>query len=437
MSYGTSNLTYDDLGNPLTYGTFTYTWQNGRQLARVGYTGSSTEYLYEYNDSGIRTSKEVNGVKHVYTLNGSQIVTESWVQNGLEYFIVYLYDESGAPIGMQYRTSNYAWGEFDNFFFEKNLFGDIVAVYNESGTKLITYTYDAWGNHEPNELNVVGSNAAARYNPFRYRGYYFDTETGFYYLQSRYYNPQWGRFLNQDGLAYLGANEDLFAYNLYVYGSNNPIMHTDPSGTLNWYNIAVAAGVVLATTALVAASVATLGGAAVAAGLVTSTVVTAAVAGSVIGGVAAGTAAIVGEVNENGSDNMDFGAIALQTGTGAVMGAIDGFLGSNISTNLRIVGQAGRIFASGASSYVISRYEGNSIGSSINNSAYPMLFTTTIGIVTSQSTKNSASLMPNPEHYGVKAGLITAGTRAALSYKSYVLDDVWESVKEMANEFLD
>ena len=81
-------IMYDDLGNPLTYGTATYTWQNGRQLATV--TKDSTSVSYEYNDSGIRTSKTVNGIEHVYTLNGSQIVTESWVQNNVEYYIVYL-----------------------------------------------------------------------------------------------------------------------------------------------------------------------------------------------------------------------------------------------------------------------------------------------------------------------------------------------------------
>ena len=231
MSYGTSNLTYDDLGNPLTCGTFTYTWQNGRQLARVGYTGSSTEYLYEYNDSGIRTSKEVNGVKHVYTLNGSQIVTESWTQSDVEHVIVYLYDESGAPIGMQYRTSNYTWGEFDNYYFEKNLFGDVVAIYNESGTKIGSYKYDAWGvcnaSVEP-AASTFEKKVVRTLNPFRYRGYYYDTDTQFYYLQSRYYDPVTGRFLNADG--YINANGDIIGYNMYAYCSNNPVMRYDPTG---------------------------------------------------------------------------------------------------------------------------------------------------------------------------------------------------------------
>ena len=231
---GSTAITYDALGNPLTYGTATYTWQNGRQLATV--TKDSTSVSYEYNDSGIRTSKTVNGVKHTYTLNGSQIVTESWTQSGVEYFIVYLYDESGAPIGMQYRTSNYAWAEFDNFYFEKNLFGDIVAIYNEAGTKIGYYKYDAWGACTATTYltsTTAERNVVTNLNPFRYRGYYYDTETGLYYLQSRYYNPYWGRFLNADG--YINANGDLIGFNMYAYCSNNPVMRVDYCGT-NWFS---------------------------------------------------------------------------------------------------------------------------------------------------------------------------------------------------------
>ena len=237
---GSNVITYDDLGNPLTYGTAAYTWQNGRQLASISMNYGAMVYSFEYNNSGIRTSKTVNGIEHVYTLNGSQIVTESWVQNNVEHVIVYLYDESGMPIGMQYRTSNYAWGEFDNFYFEKNLFGDIVAVYNESGTKIGSYKYDAWGvctASVESTASTFEKKVVRTLNPFRYRGYYFDTETGFYYLQSRYYNPQWGRFLNADG--YINANGDLIGYNMYAYCSNNPVMYTDPTGEMSKLAIAL------------------------------------------------------------------------------------------------------------------------------------------------------------------------------------------------------
>ncbi len=223
---GGSAIGYDAIGNPTTYHTnaasYTFTWQNGRQLATA--TKGSTSVSYKYNDSGIRTSKRVNGIDHIYTLNGSQIVSESW--SGA--IAVYLYDENGSPIGMQCRTSAMAEGVFVNFFFEKNLFGDIVAVYNDSGVKVISYTYDAWGNHTSIWHNSSGNNIYAMYNPFRYRGYYYDAETDFYYLQSRYYDPVTGRFLNADG--YINANGDLIGFNMYAYCSNNPVMYVDPTG---------------------------------------------------------------------------------------------------------------------------------------------------------------------------------------------------------------
>ena len=226
---GGSAIGYDAIGNPTTYHTnaasYTFTWQNGRQLATA--TKGSTSVSYKYNDSGIRTSKKVGNVEHVYTLNGSQIVSETWGNNTL----VYLYDEKGRPIGMQYRTSSMEEGEFVNFFFEKNLFGDIVAIYNEAGNKIGSYKYDAWGictTSVQSTASTFEQNIVRDYNPFRYRGYYYDTETELYYLQSRYYDPITGRFLNADG--YINANGDLIGYNMYVYCSNNPVMYTDPTG---------------------------------------------------------------------------------------------------------------------------------------------------------------------------------------------------------------
>ncbi|MBO7175766.1 MAG: hypothetical protein J6W14_00190 [Clostridia bacterium] len=107
--------------------------------------------------------------------------------------LIYLYDNAGAPVGMMYRTNAYAADTYDYFLFEKNLQGDIVAVYNASGTKLLSYTYDAWGN-----CTVTGSTTTgAQYNPFRYRGYYYDSELGVYYLNSRYYDSQIGRFIKR------------------------------------------------------------------------------------------------------------------------------------------------------------------------------------------------------------------------------------------------
>ena len=187
--------------------------------------GGQSDYRFAYNADGILTSKTIGGQEHRYLLNGSQIVAE---ELGI-YCLVYLYDENGAPIGMQYRTQSMAVGEFQDYFFEKNLQGDIVAIYNAAGKKIGTYTYDAWGNFTfstASDATTVEKRIVRTYNPFRYRGYYYDTETKLYYLQNRYYNPETGRFLNVDSCLY----SHMLGYNLYLYCHNNPVNYYDPKG---------------------------------------------------------------------------------------------------------------------------------------------------------------------------------------------------------------
>ena len=156
------------------------------------------------------------------------------------YSIVYLYDANGSPIGFKYRLYTYAENVWDEYFYEKNLHGDVVAVYNAAGTKLISYAYNAWGEFVTTYHNG-GDNTTAVNNPYLYRGYYYDSDLGLYYLQSRYYDPTTSRFINADDC--LGANQDILSYNLYAYCSNNPIKYVDPSGH-SMILIALAVGVV-------------------------------------------------------------------------------------------------------------------------------------------------------------------------------------------------
>ena len=223
-SYDGHTITYDEIGNPLSYyngSAYTFTWE-GRRL--VGAVNGSNTMSFTYDDNGIRTSKTVNGVKHTYHLNGSQIVAEEWGNK----LIIYLYDASGSPIGMMYRTTSYAAHIFDVFWFEKNLQGDIVAVYDESGTKVVSYGYtNAWGIHNESYSNG-GDTSGAQYNPFRYRGYYYDADLGMYYLQSRYYDPNTCRFINADG--YVSTGQGLTGYNMFAYCGNDPVNRIDPMG---------------------------------------------------------------------------------------------------------------------------------------------------------------------------------------------------------------
>ena len=121
---------------------------------------------------------------------------------------------------MRYRLQRTA------YYFLKNLQGDIIAIVNENRETVARYRYDAWG-----VCTIISDTSncnIATINPFRYRGYYYDTETGFYYLQSRYYDPVVGRFLNRD--AVIGANGSIVGYNSFAYCDNNPVIKYDPTG---------------------------------------------------------------------------------------------------------------------------------------------------------------------------------------------------------------
>ena len=218
-AYNGTAITYDDMGNPVSYsngaGSYTFTW-SGRQATTIQ-KGPLTYYL-TYNDEGMRTSKTVNGVTTTYYVSGTQILAEETSGN----ITVYLYDSEGAPLGMQYHGVSYEANVWDIFWYERNVFGDIVAIYDEAGTLLATYNYDAYGVASTLYYNG-GSNTRAFYNPFRYRGYYYDRDLSLYYLSTRYYDCRTGRFVSPDNMGYLGANGDLNSYNLYAYCSNNPI----------------------------------------------------------------------------------------------------------------------------------------------------------------------------------------------------------------------
>ncbi len=154
---------------------------------------------------------------HKYILDGNKIVKETVTGNSA-YTLYYLYDAAGSIVGFEYNGTTY--------YFQKNLQGDIIRICNISGNTVVEYTYDAWGK----VTSITGSLASTvgQANPFRYRGYYYDVETEFYYLQTRYYDPEVGRFLNADG--YVGANGGIHGYNMFAYCNNNPVVYNDPNG---------------------------------------------------------------------------------------------------------------------------------------------------------------------------------------------------------------
>ncbi len=218
-SYSGKTITYDAIGNPLTYDRNTYTWQNGRELASI--TKGNTTIEYKYNDAGIRTSKTVNGVETKYYLDGSKVIYEKTEGQDIIY---YFYDENVDISGLKYKGEQY--------YFIKNIQNDIIGILNSNLEQIVSYEYDSWGQvisiKDNNGNNITDGTNIGIINPYRYRSYRYDSETKLYYLNSRYYNPEWGRFINADGL--LNSGNDLLGHNLYSYCWNNLINKTDEDG---------------------------------------------------------------------------------------------------------------------------------------------------------------------------------------------------------------
>ena len=238
-------------GNPIRYtnGTKTYTnltWEHGRQLASIT-TGNKT-YTYDYDADGIRTEKVVDGVVHSYVTQNGRVVQESFPYGNTTVIMIFSYDEQGKPFSIRY---SYDGGTtFSQYYYAINAQGDVEGIFftrknATTGKQEVRwmghYTYDAWGNI----LSIVGPDTADGNpgptitnpaslmirNPLRYRGYYYDTETGFYYLQSRYYDPANHRFINADDAEY----STMSAYstndtNLFTYCGNNPVTRSDDGG---------------------------------------------------------------------------------------------------------------------------------------------------------------------------------------------------------------
>lgn len=213
-NYEGQEIIYDELGNPLKYrDNMTFKWQ-GRNLMNIEY--DNKDIVYSYNSDGVRISKDINGQKTKFYVDGSMILSEISDEESKWY----IYDENNAIIGFEYNQ--------DVYYFEKNNQGDVTRIYNELGEFVCEYFYDAWGNI----TSINGDKEIAEENPFRYRGYYYDNETGFYYLQSRYYDSTTGRFINADDTVYLGMSDSLLGYNLYTYVNNNPINNVDYFGNM-------------------------------------------------------------------------------------------------------------------------------------------------------------------------------------------------------------
>ena len=220
-AYDGKSITYSG-GNPTKYyNGSTFTWTQCRKLAtaKVGNTNIS----YTYDMAGVRSSKTVGSTTYKYTtLSG--LVTR---QTGGNATIDFVYDESNQPLAMKYNGKVY--------YYVLNAQGDVVRIVDGSRNVVASYSYDPWGKL------LSSSGTLADINPLRYRGYYYDAETGFYYLQSRYYDPEIGRFINADSYASTDAT-GLLSTNMFAYCENDPVNKSDPDGEVAPILIAMAGG---------------------------------------------------------------------------------------------------------------------------------------------------------------------------------------------------
>ncbi|MCM3313308.1 DNRLRE domain-containing protein [Bacillus sp. FSL K6-6483] len=219
-SYGSETLTYDESGNRLTDGAYTYTWDAADQITAITKTGENKPFVtYRYDEDGRRIEKTVgttvtnyhydgDSLNVLYETNGTGAVTKS-----------YTYSESGQLVAMKKGNAKY--------YYHYNAHGDVIALTDKDGKRLATYEYDAWGN----PLNVEEADEV-KDNPYRYAGYQYDHETGMYYLMARYYEPKHGVFLSLDPDP--GDDDDILTQNGYSYANNNPVMLVDPDGHWVW-----------------------------------------------------------------------------------------------------------------------------------------------------------------------------------------------------------
>ncbi len=252
-SYDGKQIKYDMAGNPVSYGDQKYVWM-GKQLTEI-INPDGTKTTFAYDADGFRTEKHQIGadgteeyVVYYIWLNG--VLTQQYLLYTMEitikgeirriqvpFFVEFIYDESNQAQGCILNGDA-------GYLFVRNLQGDVIALADMEGRVMIEYNYDPWGkisyiyfDENGNPSNEIADESlqmiTAIFCPLTYRGYNYDFTTGLYYLQSRYYNPEWGRFLNCDDTSILLATQgETHGANLYAYCENNPINHVDYTGYL-------------------------------------------------------------------------------------------------------------------------------------------------------------------------------------------------------------
>lgn len=296
---GTEGYTYeyDNFGNRTKKSYYnggtaeTYTWARGRYLASFMPYGKGT-YTYEYGADGTRRKKVGNGTETLFYYDGAKLIGEDRGTRKLRY----VYDREGM-CGFRY----YNGSKWSTYTYLKNALGDVRFIKDNDGNCLVKYSYDPFGNVTAEALGE-GGEELAELNPIRYRGYYYDAESGLYYLLTRYYDPAVGQFISPDSFEYLDPHT-VGGIDLYAYCSGNPVMYTDPYGTTEWWEWLL--GGLIAAISIV--------------GAVVVTVTTGGLAASVMTGVAVG--ATLSFTSQVESGELNWAEYGIDIATSAMSGA--------------------------------------------------------------------------------------------------------------------
>ena len=243
--YCGKEITYDSSGNPKEYyNGMSFNWYRGRQLQEAT-LANGKRVTYKYNEDGLRTYKDTEKTTTTYEWDETKLIRETvtYKKTGKKYDIWYMYDSGNNVIGFEYSQLSELNETLKTtrIYYEKNLQGDVTGLLDARGAEIASYTYDAWGNvitDTEKSFCYEGYEVPFELNHVLYRGYYYDgsctdteSDTNLYYLQSRYYDAEVGRFVNADDVSIIGLEtSSIYKDNLYIYCNSNPIKNIDSTG---------------------------------------------------------------------------------------------------------------------------------------------------------------------------------------------------------------
>ena len=326
----------------------------GRRLEKVEVGGK--EYKYTYDDQGQRIKKEGNGKEEYYFYEEGRIkevITK-------EYRLIYRYVGEEVK-GVTYKNEN----KEISYFYEKNILGEIIGIVDEEGKRVVEYRSSSYGEveniHDNSKIEISAK------DHLRYKGYIYDEETRLYYLKTRYYDPEIGRFISPDSIDYQSP-ESINGLNLYAYCGNDPVNYSDGFGHMpEWVQdtlkvlgaVAIVVGVTALTVVTAGVAAYALGASAAMIGTITT--------GAAVGGLVAGGLEIGAQIYENGIDGMNLGAIAIESFAGSAYGAISGVASSTTSAALRLGMRGARVALGGLSAALHGINNGDSFSTIMLN----------------------------------------------------------------------